>query len=210
MERFNVSADVTRPPCVSSVKTSGHINANDSAAKARGHFNANEAAANDPALKNPAAKRFATDCSGASGAGALLAFAAVFIVFVCIGEFIYAFNIKQKLDIELTRAVNTAVDLSMSDLHRQDKISELDEEIAFGSFYDYLYDDMNLSNKLEARSPGGKILYALDIKSLVISKSPPGIYVSGEAAVTPLFFGPIPSGQIRIPIRGNSVNRRMD
>jgi len=148
--------------------------------------------------------------SGSLGAGALILYAVVIIVFILISEFMYIFNIRQSVDVELTRAVNTAVDMSMSDLHRQDKLSELDVELAYNSFFDYLYKDMDLSRRLEARSRGGALVYTLEIERLDISRAPPGISVSCVLSPSPLFISRIVPAPVRLPIRVSSANRRKD
>lgn len=148
--------------------------------------------------------------SGAAGVGALLLFATVAVVFILVSECFYVYNIKQNIDIELARAANTAVDMSMSDAHRQDRISELDEEAAYVRFFNYLYDDMNLTSRLEARSPGGSNIYILEIDNLTVTRSPPGISITGTIAVQPLFISGIIHAPIRVPVRCNSINRRFE
>ena len=142
--------------------------------------------------------------------GLLLLFAVVLTAFLLISEFYYAFGVRDTLEIELTRAVNIAVDLAMSDIHRQDRLSELDADIAYTRFYEYLYNDMRLSSRLEARSPGGSRIYSLEITDLFINASPPEIRAITAVSVQPLFLEHISPIQLNFKIRVNSTNRRKE
>jgi hypothetical protein len=147
---------------------------------------------------------------GAAGAGVLLLFAVTLSVFLLVGEFLYAYGVKQSVDIELSRAANTAVDLAMSDAHRQDHLSELDVDAAYLRFYEYLYNDMKLSARLESISHGGKYVYSLAINNIVINSSPPGLQVAAVVSLQPVFLGRLSPAPIRFSVRGRSINRRRD
>jgi hypothetical protein len=150
------------------------------------------------------------DSRGSAGIGIFLLFSVAFIAFLLVCEFYYAFNVRQGVDIELTRAVNIAVDLSMSDAHRQDRILELDAGAAYERFREYLHYDMRLSGSYEARSAKGDCLYALEFDEISVNPSPPGMRVSASVSVRPLFLGRIAPAGIRFPVRCSSVNRRID
>ncbi|MCL2060015.1 MAG: hypothetical protein FWH01_13350 [Oscillospiraceae bacterium] len=148
---------------------------------------------------------------GAASVGVLLLFAVSITAMMLVCEFIYAFSAKQTIDIELSRAANTAVDLAMSDAHRQDRLLVLDADVAYEQFYSYLYNDMGLSPRLESRpTRGGGIAYSLAIDSLVISDSPPGLRVTATVALHPVFLGRAMPVPIRFTVRGSSINRRID
>jgi hypothetical protein len=149
-------------------------------------------------------------CKGAAGVGALLLFAAALTAFMLVCEFYYAFSVRQGIDNELSRAVNTAVSLSVSDIHRQDRLSELDAQIANERFFEYLYNDMKLSRSLEAKSRNGESLYTLEIEYIDINPSPPGMRVSVAVALRPIFLSKIAPSPIRFTVRTSSVNRRID
>ena len=148
--------------------------------------------------------------AGSAGTGVLLLFAVMMIAFLLVCEFFYAFGVKQNLDDELSRAANIAVDLAMSDAHRQDHLSELDAGAAYTQFFDYLYNDMSLSSSLEAKSPDGDKIYSLKINELNINPSPPGIRVTAAVTVQPIFLRRLVPAPIRFTIRVSSVNRRKE
>ena len=147
---------------------------------------------------------------GSAGLGIMLLFAVVVTAFLLVSEFFYAFNVKQGVEIELTRAVNTAVSLAMSDVHRQDKLLELDAGAAYDSFHEYLCRDMKLTGNFEARSAGGDIIYGIEFESITITPSPPGMRVSAYITAHPVFFGNIAPAPLRFHIRCSSINRRID
>ena len=132
------------------------------------------------------------------------------MLLVC--EFVYAFSVNRSVETELSRAANTAVDLAMSDAHRQDHMLVLDIDTAYEQFYAYLYSDMGLSSRLEsgAGRGAGAAAYSLAIDSLSISESPPSLRVAATVTIRPLFLGRAMPAPIRLPARGNSINRRID
>jgi hypothetical protein len=164
-----------------------------------------------PLCQSPRLRRRLCGSEGFTGVGALLALAVVMIAFLFVCEFFRAYSIKQGMDIELARAANTAADLAMSDLYRQDHLSQLDEGAARDWFYAYLRDDMGLTEGAwEARGADGGVVYALEIERLEIERVPPRIRVSAEVSVRPAFLGGVFPGSIRLPVRASSVNRRKD
>ena len=148
--------------------------------------------------------------AGFAGVGALLLFAVAMVAFLFVCEFIFIIGAKENLEIELARAANIAVDLAMSDAHRQDHISELDAAAAHDQFYDYLFNDMRLSPQLEAYSHDGGCLYKIEITDLFISASPPVISATAVVTMQPLFIGRAAPELVRFNIRASSVNRRND
>ena len=148
--------------------------------------------------------------SGAAGVGVLLLFTAALTSFLLVCEFLYAFSARQSIDDELSRAANTAVDLAMSDAHRQDRLLELDTAIAYERFYEYLYNDMRLSPRLEARSQNNGIIYSIDIDGLTITGSPPSIRFTAIVTLQPAFLSRIAPVPLRFSIRCSSTNRKID
>ena len=155
-------------------------------------------------------KGFVRDNAGSGGVGILLLFAVVATSFLIVCEFIYAFNVKQSIDIELTRAANTAVNLAMSDEHRKDRVLELDLAAAYDSFYEYLYREMRLNSRFELIDGSGARIYALEITELDVRQSPPGIRVNAAVSVNPLFIGKLTPAIITFNVRGSSINRRIE
>ena len=160
--------------------------------------------------KNAAYISMSQNCAGTVGVGALFLYAALLAAFMLASEFIYMFNVKQGVEIELSRAVNTAVDLSMSDLHRQDHILELDAGIAYDQFFSYLRNDMSLNPQLELWSRRGACLYSLEIGAIEIINSPPSVRAMGFVAPRPLFLSRIAPAPIKFAISVSSANRRID
>lgn len=150
------------------------------------------------------------DSAGSTGVGMLLLFAITITTLLAVSEFYHAVTLRESVDAELSRAVNTAVDIAMSDAHRQDHMLELDAGVAFDSLYNYLYDYMGLTPRLEAFDSDGRLTYALDIDSLDIERSPPSVRITATITLEPIFFGRFTSVPFRFSVRASSVNRRID
>jgi hypothetical protein len=140
----------------------------------------------------------------------MLALAVILAAALLLFELYRAYTIRQSVEVELSRAVNTAVDLAMSDLHRQDHLSELNAGEAYAYFYQYLHENMALSGDLRAYDARGGELYALRIDALDIERSPPNIRVRALIALKPAFLGGTLFGEFTLPVRGRSINRRKD
>ena len=147
---------------------------------------------------------------GVTTIGVLLALTAIFVLFLCVIEFYRAFTIKQSLDAEISRALNTAVDMAMIDQYRQDHISELNPATAYDAFYAYLFDNMELTSDFKAFDKLGREIYVLDIERLDIDAAPPKISVTATAHVRFAYVGNIVLDEIRFMIRGSSENRRLE
>ena len=77
--------------------------------------------------------------------GILLTMIIVFVVVtlsVTVGEFYRIHLLQQDIEYQLQRTVNCAVEYSMGDSYRQDKIVNLDVGEAKREFYTYLQDDV--------------------------------------------------------------------
>jgi hypothetical protein len=75
-----------------------------------------------------------TDRGGFIGVGLLLAFMVVISVFVLVCEYYRAFTIRKSVIVELSRALNSSIEMSIMDEYRKDHISRLDEDIANETF----------------------------------------------------------------------------
>ena len=134
----------------------------------------------------------------------------IFGVILLLFEFYRIYTIKQNVDIELSRAVNTAVDLSMMDIYRRDHVSELDAGLASDSFHSYLNNELMLDRNLIYHDDSGNEIFELDIEELSIQKSPPLIKVQGRITFRPTYFGNIYLDYIHFPVKAASHNKRME
>ena len=109
-------------------------------------------------------------CSGTILTMILVFFLITFIV--TIGEFYRIHLLQQDVEYQLQRSVNCAVEFSMGDSYRQDKIINLDVNLAKREFYKYLSKDVGLDSshrkyqdgKLDKASvPGKNIELSIDI-----------------------------------------------
>jgi hypothetical protein len=130
-------------------------------------------------------------------------------VLMLLTEMYRIYTIKQNVDIELSRAVNIALDLSMMDIYRRDHALELDPGIARASFYSYLHDDLKLDGSLSYRDSSGREIFSLDIQDLIIQASPPVIKLNAGIEFKPSYFGNFYLTYIRLPVRAASQNKRI-
>ncbi|MDR1062301.1 MAG: hypothetical protein LBL83_14080 [Clostridiales bacterium] len=148
--------------------------------------------------------------SGSAALGFMLAFAAVLCASLVLLEFMRVFAIKQSVEVELSRAVNTAVNMSMSDAYRQDRLSSLDEGKARLSFYAYLSENMGVSDDFRIYDKNGNVACGVSVDSLSISERPPRVEARLSVSVKPAFLGRLYPGDIVFRVRESSVNRRKD
>ena len=141
--------------------------------------------------------------------GYMLASVALLGVVLLLLEFYKVYTVKQNIDIELSRAVNIALDLSMMDIYRRDHVLVLDEGVARDSFFSYLHTELNLDGNLVYRDEGGKEIFELDIETLFIQGEPPIISMRGSIVFRPTYFGNMYLGHIRFPVRAGSHNKRI-
>ncbi|MDR1440435.1 MAG: hypothetical protein LBJ10_10720 [Clostridiales bacterium] len=147
---------------------------------------------------------------GSSALGLMLAIAAVLCVSLVVLEFMRVFSIRQSVEVELSRAVNTAVNLSMSDAFRQDRLSSLDSGKARESFYQYLSENMGVADDFNIYGRDGGVACSVRVESLAISEQPPRVEARIEVSVRPAFLGRFYPGDITFSVRESSVNRRKD
>lgn len=142
--------------------------------------------------------------------GILLTMIIVFVVVtlsVMIGEFYRIHLLQQDIEYQLQRTVNCAVEYSMGDSYRQDKIVNLDVGKAKREFYTYLQDDVGLDSR-HRKYKDGKLTYRLYFSSVDGTSNPAVLTVKGEAEASSLFL--FLAGNITIPFEISSTNYRVD
>lgn len=142
--------------------------------------------------------------------GILLTMIIVFVVVtlsVMIGEFYRIHLLQQDIEYQLQRTVNCAVEYSMGDSYRQDKIVNLDVGKAKREFYTYLQDDVGLDSR-HRKYKDGKLTYRLYFSSVDGTSNPAVLTVKGEAEASSLFS--FLAGNITIPFEISSTNYRVD
>lgn len=117
-------------------------------------------------------------------------------------------NIKEKMDNDLKRAVNIAIESSMIDEYRRDHISRIDQSIALAEFYNYLYEDLCLDHSLTYRKEG--IEFQLIINEINLQEEPPEFEIIGVVELTPMFVGDMIPVKIPIPVKAKARNQRIE
>lgn len=144
-------------------------------------------------------------CSGTILTMILVFFLITFIV--TIGEFYRIHLLQQDVEYQLQRSVNCAVEFSMGDSYRQDKIVNLDVNLAKREFYKYLSEDVGLDSS-HRKYKDGKLKYKLYFTSVGGTSNPAVLTVKGKVeADSPFAFL---SGKIKIPFSISSTNYRLD
>lgn len=142
--------------------------------------------------------------------GIILIMIMVFVIItltVTVGEFYRIHLLQQDIEYQLQRSVNCAVEYSMGDSYRQDKIVNLNISEAKRQFYTYLQEDAGLDSR-HRKYKGGKLSYRLYFSSVDGTSNPAVLKVKGEAEATSLFA--FLRGGIRIPFEISSTNYRVD
>ena len=144
-------------------------------------------------------------CSGTILTMILVFFLITFIV--TIGEFYRIHLLQQEVEYQLQRSVNCAVEYSMDDSYRQDKIINLNVALAKSEFYKYLVEDVGLDSS-HRKYEGGKLKYKLYFSSVGGASNPAVLMVKGRVEADSLFA--FLSGKIKIPFEISSTNYRLD
>lgn len=144
-------------------------------------------------------------CSGTILTMILVFFMVTFIV--TIGEFYRIHLLQQDVEYQLQRSVNCAVEFSMGDSYRQDKIVNLNVTLAKREFYKYLSEDVGLDSN-HRKYQDGKLQYRLYFTSVGGTRNPAVLTVEGRVEADSLFS--FLSGNIKIPFRISSTNYRVD
>ena len=142
--------------------------------------------------------------------GYLLASLLIFCIILLLLEFYRIHTIKQGVDIELSRTVNIALDLSMMDLYRRDRQLELDVAVAREQVFSYLHTELELDGNLRYYDGSGNEVFELVIDELYILGSPPTIRLSGGVYIRPTYFGNMYLNMVRFPVKVASQNKRID
>ena len=108
-------------------------------------------------------------CSGTILTMILVFFLITFIV--TIGEFYRIHLLQQEVEYQLQRSVNCAVEFSMGDSYRQDKIVNLNVDLAKREFYKYLSEDVGLDSS-HRKYQDGKLKYKLYFTSVGGTSNP--------------------------------------
>ena len=153
-------------------------------------------------------KRIKSDCGFATLSYLLVSVMVLGLVMLLL-EFYRIYTVKQNLDIELSRAVNIALDLSMMDIYRRDHELELDVGDAIDSFYSYLHNELKLDGNLINRDASGNEVFELVIDDLFIQGSPPVIRLRASILIKPTYFGNMYLSKIKFPVRAASHNRSL-
>lgn len=144
------------------------------------------------------------------GDGLILTMVIVFIVLsLCcvISQYFYMYILQQRLEAELQRAVNGAVEYAMGDSYRQDKVGNLDTETAKREFRAYLHSDMGL-NAMNQKYKDGKLVYSIRLDRIQVTADPPEFRIQGLVRAKTMFSFLI--GDIQIPFKIASTNFRTD
>ena len=144
-------------------------------------------------------------CSGTILTMILVFFLITFIV--TIGEFYRIHLLQQDVEYQLQRSVNCAVEFSMGDSYRQDKIVNLDVNLAKREFYKYLSEDVGLDSS-HRKYKDGKLKYKLYFTSVGGTSNPAVLTVKGRVEADSFFA--FLSGKIKIPFSISSTNYRLD
>ena len=164
----------------------------------------------EPGRNQDDGKMKAGSTSGIAAVGLMVGLAVVFIVFLGVIECYRLFTVRTSIEEELGRAVNVAADTAMLDIYRRERVSELDPAVASIAFYKYLDESMDSSGDLALYDEKGKLVLKLYIEQLKIVSEPPSVQARGSVGIRPLFIGELFTDEIRLTVRGRSVNRRKD
>lgn len=144
------------------------------------------------------------------GDGLILTMIIVFIVLslTCvIGQYFYMYTLQQKMETELQRAVNCAVEYAMGDSYRQDKVGHLEIDIAKNEFYKYLRNDLGLDD-MHRKYNNRKLAYTIRLDEVSGQSEPPEFRIRGVTRAKTMFS--FLMGDIEIPFKISSTNFRMD
>lgn len=145
-----------------------------------------------------------------NGSGLLFVMILVFFLItfiVTVGEFYRIHIIQQEVEYNLQRTVNCAVEYAMGDSYRQDKIVNLNVELAKKTFYNFLKDDMGLDSE-NRKYKRGKLIYTLKFNEINGNSNIAVFTVKGTASARSLFS--FLTGNVEIPFNISSTNFRTD
>lgn len=155
-------------------------------------------------------RKMKLSCGKKSGSGTILTMILVFFMVtfaVTVGEFYRIHMLQQDIEYQLQRSVNCAVEYSMGDSYRQDKIINLDVTLTKREFYKYLSADVGLDSA-NRKYKNGILVYKLYFTSVSGTSNPARFTVKGRAEADSLFA--FLTGKIKIPFEISSTNYRLD
>jgi hypothetical protein len=125
-------------------------------------------------------RRFLKDQHGEIGGSILFLFAFLIVLSV---TYTYgrALVVRNQVSAELSRALNTAIQLSMQDEYRRDSISQINTVRAEAEVYEYLKGTGLDENMITRRD--GLPVFRLSIFSLTFTESPPSARITGTVYV---------------------------
>ncbi len=125
-------------------------------------------------------KRFLIDRRGSIGGSLLFLFAFIILLTVTY-TFGRAIMVRNQVSAELSRALNTAIQLSMRDEYRRDAISQIDTVRAETEVYAYLA-GIGMDASMTMRRDGQPV-FRLSVDSLVFTENPPAARITGTVFV---------------------------
>lgn len=137
-------------------------------------------------------------------------FVIVFVILTLSAIIIEYFRLEtlyQKVEYELQRGVNTAVEYAILDEYRRDDVAKMDIAIAQQELYDYFSQDMKLDQELNEYSDS-RFVYQLKIRAVSAAESPPRLTIEGWIRTRSIFN--FLTGEIRLPYTISSSNSRID
>lgn len=137
-------------------------------------------------------------------------FIIIFVILTLSAIIIEYFRLEtmyQKVEYQLQRGVNTAVEYAILDEYRQDFTLKMDTAAAQQELYDYFSQSMELDREMN-KYDGGKLLYQLRLRNVSAAESPPRLTIEGWIRTRSIFN--FLTGEIRLPFTISSSNTRTD
>jgi hypothetical protein len=140
--------------------------------------------------------RLLKDQRGSVGINIIIIMLLVVFLGTIVLEFQRVMSVRDTLEYECQRAVNTALEYAMRDEYRQDGINILDSELAEEQFHTYFSGFMGLSGSEGDYTcyQDGKLAYTLTVDSLAITEgaisgAEPEVRASFTAVISNAFRG---------------------
>ena len=143
----------------------------------------------------------------------LFLFLVVFLLVIgIIIEYGRAAAIKRNVEDGLSKALNSAVQMSMLDDYRQEHISRIDTDAASVEAYKYIAEVLGLSAPTYSMQGGeGRSLYRLEGIAISSVAEPPHMELSCTLVIPMAMFNSYTGGlELRIPLHIVSRNQRLD
>ena len=137
-------------------------------------------------------------------------FIIIFVIMTLSAMIIEYFRLEtmyQKVEYQLQRGVNTAVEYAILDEYRRDFDLKMDTVAVQQELYDYFSQSMGLDRDLN-KYADSKFLYQLRIRNISVAESPPRLIIEGWIRTQSIFS--FLSGEIRLPFTISSRSARID